>query len=91
MELLTVLIILYLFTVLLSNPVMLTPINSQLNKCACWQVYDFEEEEWSVLTEKPGHVFGTPMCFLQVPLPHQMSYLKTWLVGQALHPGRCAK
>jgi len=29
------------------------------------EVYDFEEEEWSVLTEKPGHVFGTPMCFLQ--------------------------
>ena len=70
MELLTVLIILYLFTVFLSNPVLLTPINSQLNKCACWQVYDFEEEEWSVLTEKPGHVFGTPMCFLQVSLAH---------------------
>ena len=39
-----------------------------LDKCAFWQVYDFEEEEWSVLTEKPGHVFGTPMCFLQVLL-----------------------
>ena len=41
---------------------------------ALWQVYDFEEEEWSVLTEKPGHVFGTPMCFLQV-IPLQSSNL----------------
>ena len=32
------------------------------------QVYDFEDEDWSILTEKPGHVFGTPMCFLQVAL-----------------------
>ena len=38
-------------------------------------MYDFEEEEWSVLTEKPGHVFGTPMCFLQVPFSR---YLQTW-------------
>ena len=62
------------------------------NSCGCWQVYDFEEEEWSVLTEKPGHVFGTPMCFLQVPLAwYLQTWTDLWFVGQALHPRRCAK
>ena len=44
-------------------------------------MYDFEEEEWSVLTEKPGHVFGTPMCFLQVPFLYRYLSHATFKLG----------
>ena len=26
------------------------------------ECYDFESERWLVMTEKPGHVFGSAMC-----------------------------
>ena len=29
------------------------------------ECYDLEEEQWLVLTEKPGHVFGSAMCYLK--------------------------
>ena len=29
------------------------------------EVYDFEACDWLVLTEKPGHVFGSAMCYMQ--------------------------
>ena len=29
------------------------------------EVYDFEACDWVVLTEKPGHVFGSAMCYMQ--------------------------
>ena len=29
------------------------------------ECYDFEEKTWIVLTEKPGHVFGSAMCYTQ--------------------------
>ena len=29
------------------------------------EVYDFEACDWVVLTEKPGHVFGSAMCCMQ--------------------------
>ena len=29
------------------------------------ECYDFEECDWAVLTEKPGHVFGSAMCCMQ--------------------------
>ena len=29
------------------------------------ECYDFESGKWFVLTEKPGHVFGSAMCSLQ--------------------------
>ena len=29
------------------------------------EYYDFETETWSVMTEKPGHMFGSTMCYLK--------------------------
>ena len=29
------------------------------------EVYDFEAGDWVVLTEKPGHVFGSAMCYMR--------------------------
>ena len=28
------------------------------------ECFDFEEEQWIVMTEKPGHVFGSTMCYM---------------------------
>ena len=28
------------------------------------ECYDFQTESWSVITEKPGHIFGSAMCCL---------------------------
>ena len=33
------------------------------------ECYDLEEEQWLVLTEKPGHVFGSAMCYLKGLMP----------------------
>ena len=37
--------------------------------CVKVECYDLEEEQWLVLTEKPGHVFGSAMCYLKGLMP----------------------
>ena len=41
--------------------------------CVKVECYDLEEEQWLVLTEKPGHVFGSAMCYLKGLMPEKTS------------------
>ena len=39
------------------------------------ECYDFETGDWVVMTEKPGHSFGSAMVALQVSIEKQLTVL----------------
>ena len=53
------------------------------------ECYDFETGDWVVMTEKPGHSFGSVMVALQVSCEkHCVAGVVTSGAGQAVHDRR---